>query len=213
MPKACAFLFDASYGRPTRDILHAAGMLQTGDTLDVFVCHLPSRRGSNKSTRNFRYTAARTLRHKIDSVSNCRQNPLLIALGDFNDEHTDISISKMLNAHPYTGQTAETASPETSPGTQQLYVLSANLRRNPTSEAPINTKDVGTSSTISSLTANCFALPRASTRRLHAAESLPLPFLTEPDKSDGGVKPFRTYLGPIYHGGFSDHFLSSLPTF
>ena len=29
--------------RPTRDLLHVSGLLLTGDTLDVIVCHLPSR--------------------------------------------------------------------------------------------------------------------------------------------------------------------------
>lgn len=32
-----------------------------------------------------------------------------------------------------------------------------------------------------------------------------LPFLLEPDKTHGGMKPFRTFLGPIYHRGISDH--------
>ena len=31
--------------RPTRDLLYVSGLLLTGDTLDVFVCHLPSRSG------------------------------------------------------------------------------------------------------------------------------------------------------------------------
>ena len=30
-------------------------------------------------------------------------------------------------------------------------------------------------------------------------------FLLEPDERYLGKKPFRTYLGPIYHGGVSDH--------
>lgn len=30
-------------------------------------------------------------------------------------------------------------------------------------------------------------------------------FLLEEDKSYGGLKPFRTYYGPMYHNGFSDH--------
>lgn len=34
---------------------------------------------------------------------------------------------------------------------------------------------------------------------------LTLPFLLEDDKSYGGQKPFRTYYGPRYNGGFSDH--------
>lgn len=32
-----------------------------------------------------------------------------------------------------------------------------------------------------------------------------LPFLLEPDKTHGGMKPFRTFLGPAYHRGVSDH--------
>ena len=31
-------------------------------------------------------------------------------------------------------------------------------------------------------------------------------FLTEKDKKYGGVRPYRTYLGPRYMGGFSDHY-------
>lgn len=37
--------------RPTRDLLHVNGLLLTGDTLDVFVCHLPSRSGRSKRIR------------------------------------------------------------------------------------------------------------------------------------------------------------------
>ena len=31
------------------------------------------------------------------------------------------------------------------------------------------------------------------------------PFLLEDDRSHLGVKPFRTFLGPSYHRGYSDH--------
>lgn len=33
-----------------------------------------------------------------------------------------------------------------------------------------------------------------------------LPFLSEPDKKYGGVKPRRTFIGPRYNGGLSDHY-------
>jgi hypothetical protein len=32
-----------------------------------------------------------------------------------------------------------------------------------------------------------------------------LPFLLEDDEKYGGKKPYRTYLGPKYLGGYSDH--------
>ena len=31
-------------------------------------------------------------------------------------------------------------------------------------------------------------------------------FLSEPDRAFGGMKPKRTYVGPAYHGGVSDHY-------
>jgi hypothetical protein len=37
------------------------------------------------------------------------------------------------------------------------------------------------------------------------AKILALPFLLENDKKFGGKKPFRTYYGYSYNGGFSDH--------
>ena len=44
--------------RPTRNILHATGRLQSGDTLDIFVVHFPSRRGGAKVTEKYRCRAA-----------------------------------------------------------------------------------------------------------------------------------------------------------
>ena len=32
------------------------------------------------------------------------------------------------------------------------------------------------------------------------------PFMCEREKTYGGVRPFRTYQGPLYKGGYSDHF-------
>ncbi len=37
------------------------------------------------------------------------------------------------------------------------------------------------------------------------AEVFKVDFLLEPDQTYTGVKPFRTYTGPGYHDGFSDH--------
>ena len=34
---------------------------------------------------------------------------------------------------------------------------------------------------------------------------LSIPFLQVPDRAYGGTKPFRTYSGPRYIGGVSDH--------
>lgn len=39
----------------------------------------------------------------------------------------------------------------------------------------------------------------------YSIKTLNFDFLLEPDKTYGGLKPNRTYFGPMYHGGFSDH--------
>lgn len=58
--------------RPTRDLLHVSGLLLTGDTLDVFVCHLPSRSGGAKESEPYRLHAARILYTEADSILNIR---------------------------------------------------------------------------------------------------------------------------------------------
>lgn len=74
--------------RPTRDILHVTGMVRTLDTLDVFVCHMPSRLGSER----FRLYAASILKEKVDSVTAVRKHPMIIIAGDFNDEPENLSL-------------------------------------------------------------------------------------------------------------------------
>ena len=68
--------------RPTRDLLHVSGLLLTGDTLDVFVCHLPSRSGGAKESEPYRLHAARILYTEADSILNIRLHPQIIIMGD-----------------------------------------------------------------------------------------------------------------------------------
>ena len=53
--------------RPTRDVLYVSGRVVSGDTLDVFVCHLPSRVGGAKKTDPYRLWVARRIRQAADS--------------------------------------------------------------------------------------------------------------------------------------------------
>lgn len=68
---------------PTRDILHATGVVATGDTLDVFVVHLPSRLGAGEG-RAKRAELLRLLRASADSVAGVRAAANIVAGGDFN---------------------------------------------------------------------------------------------------------------------------------
>lgn len=68
-------------GRATRDILHVSGLVLSGDTLDVFVCHFPSRAGNNKEQERFREQVARQLKQYTDSLLNIRKTPYLVIMG------------------------------------------------------------------------------------------------------------------------------------
>ncbi|MCH5175275.1 MAG: endonuclease [Prevotellaceae bacterium] len=157
---------------PIRDILHVAGTIANGDTLDVYVLHLPSKLGGAVA-RKGGLTAARMLKENVDSIHAIRLHPNIIIMGDFNAE-TKSSQIKMLTSD---GILKDHAAP-LHPGTYKYK---------------------GDWSTIDHI------LTHTTTLLPQYANILTLPFLIEPDETYGGYKPHRTYLGPIYKGGISDH--------
>lgn len=68
----------------TRDVLHVCGWVASGDTVDVFAVHLPSKLNGRTSERN-RLIIARQITDRIDSLEKVRTNPHVIVMGDFND--------------------------------------------------------------------------------------------------------------------------------
>ena len=78
----------------TRDILWVKG-LYLGDTLHVAVNHWPSRRGGKEDKR---LRAAQILRQTVDSVMNVYADAKIILMGDFNDDPSNKSVKKILNA-------------------------------------------------------------------------------------------------------------------
>ena len=186
--------FDEKYGRYTRDIYHISGRLPNADTLDLVLNHWPSRRGGAKTTEDFRVSVGRFLRSYADSLLRIRQHPNLVFVGDFNDEYSNPSIAKGLGAVPLK---------EKSEG--NYVVLSAGMKAE--NHIRGTYKYRGDWNQLDQVIVNRDLLNRK--RRVHVAPRacriLSFPFLLEKDETHGGVKPRRTYLGPIYKGGISDH--------
>ncbi len=182
--------------RTTRDILHAAGLLVTGDTLDVFVCHFPSRRNGKAAARH-RLTVAAELRALADSVMNRRAKPAVLMLGDFNDEYWNASLRNGLGVLPPPGGSAVNPC--------RYYALSAGLKSGSIrgtykyKETWNQLDQIIVSGTLLFPESSMSAVPGGC--RIFAPS-----FLSLPDESLGGVKPFRNYLSSLYLGGFSDHF-------
>lgn len=167
--------------RPTRDILVVLGIhKQTKDTLAFLVNHWPSRYGGKKKSEKSRVLAATTLQFHMDSIKNKYTSCKIIAMGDFNDGPRDSSMSKVLDNIHYTNLFKDSVPTY---GSLKYRLKWQVFDQFVVSNNLLEKKGV----------------------YVNYVEIFSPEWLLEEDKKYGGSKPFRTYLGPIYHGGVSDH--------
>ncbi|KAA6343958.1 hypothetical protein EZS27_008392 [termite gut metagenome] len=180
--------------RPTRDILHVTGQLLNGDSLDVFVCHFPSRIGGVKKTEPHRLSAARILRDAVDSLFTVRLHSQIIIMGDLNDYPRNKSITDILSA----------VAPPLHPEKNKLYHLLARKAKEANNGSY---KYQGRWGLLDHLIVSGSLLvpERGFFTDESKANVAYLPFLLVKDDKNGGMQPFRTYNGMKYQGGFSDH--------
>ncbi len=178
----------------TRDILYVSFEAGSVDTLHVFINHWPSRYGGVLASDAKRSLAARVLRSHVDSLNQVLKNPKIVIMGDFNDTPDDISINKVLRA----------SSPEKQEYSSDLIHLFTNPDL------------LGFQGTIKHMQNwqifDHIIISRAlfdssdrlvfvqDSQRIFAADFL----MTEDDRHLGRML-YRTYQGPKYIGGFSDH--------
>ena len=200
----------------TRHLLHACGRLETGDTLDVFVVHFPSRRDGRRQTDPLRRAAARTLREKADSICARRARPYLLVMGDFNEYPSARLFREELQAlvppaprlpegqrvpRKYRRALAENTDP-LRPG--RLYNLAAPLEH----ARPGTYKYQGVWGVLDHILVSGTLLAPGSPLRVEArcAEPGAFPFLLQRDGKYLGLRPYRTYYGYQYQAeGTSDH--------
>lgn len=83
--------------KPTRDVLYVAGDLD-GDYVHFLVNHWPSRSGGQKRSDPGRKLAAKVNKTVVDSLNHTDKNAKIIIMGDLNDNPSNDSIKKVLNA-------------------------------------------------------------------------------------------------------------------
>ena len=156
--------------RPTRDLLHAWGVLAGGDTLHVICLHFPSRAGGTRQGAQGRRLAGATLCHLLDSLSTQR----VVVMGDFNAGASDpvfgVIGTRLVSLTPR-GR-AEKQKPQGTYCYQGLWDFIDHMLVSRLLQPHISGQ----------VTVGCF------------------PFLLTSE----GV-PRRTYRGPAYVGGVSDH--------
>ena len=178
--------FSRKKHKETRHILHVAGQITPSDTLDLFVIHFPSRYGGEKESERDRMDAATTLRHLADSILSHRQTARLIIMGDFNDTPQDKSLKNILTRPK---------------GLTNLFASRNGL------QPPGTHKYQGRWSQLDQIIVNEDLLGKDPVFRFQEGSALIFQprFLFTNDKTWRGQRPFRTYHGYRYEGGFSDH--------
>ena len=147
------------------------------DTVHIFVNHWPSKLGGEKKSMQRRMEAANLLKTAIDSIQHTNQNAIIIAMGDFND------------------------SPQSSPVQAiPLNNLSLKLRdslKHSHAEITGSHKYNGKWEMLDQFL--------VSENLKAKADILSFPHLLQQDKKYQGSKTRRTFTGPRFNAGASDH--------
>jgi len=175
----------------SRDILHFKAQLNK-ETFHFFVNHWPSRYGGYMETRGKRNIAARIVRRTIDSLLIIDPQSKLLLMGDFNATPDEDCFTKILGTSGQAHFSEE----------KTLFNLSQKWMNERV--GTIRTKgrwEIFDQFICSSNLLNRSGLQISQKGTVICTEDL----LMEEDKRYLGKKPLRTYLGPVYHGGVSDH--------
>ncbi len=174
----------------TRDILYVKGILKNKEELHIFVNHWPSRIGGVEASEPKRVAVAKILKSKIDSVQNVSPNANIVVLGDMNDEPANKSIAEILGAQKPENTNANLVDlmyPDF-----DLKQGSYYYRGNPNMLDNI----IVTSTLLDDKGFQCTEKQGFIFRQKWM----------EFTSNTGQVSPNRTYGGPNYYGGISDHF-------
>jgi len=177
----------------TRDILYVVGKVPSGDTLHVFVCHFPSRLGGELESADRRKDAALILRNKIDVIQEKNVKANILIMGDFNDYPDNASLLEVLRA----GEPEEPYHPAC------LYNLMFPLHK----EGKGTHKHEAEWGALDQIIVSGQLLVHQHGFYTKSTDVnvFNVDFLLEDDLKYLGKKPFRTYSGMKYTGGFSDH--------
>ena len=175
-------------GFETRDILHVYGKLDN-DKVHLFVNHWPSRWGGMEKSEPNRLVAAQTLKNKVDELLADDPEAKIIIMGDMNDEPTNKSLAEVLNAKAPNSKA-------------ELYNLMIPLKEQ--NKGSYNYRDNW--NMLDNLVVSGTVLHGHG---LVVSDQLGVIFhepWMEYHNKNGNMAPNRTYGGPNYYGGISDHF-------
>ena len=176
---------------PTRDVLYTKGVVNGLDTLHIMVNHWPSKRGNEESSGRKREYVSLKVSHVVDSILQRNPAANIVLMGDFNDTHDSSplkNLEQLVNLAKWAEGAEGTYKYRESWSMIDQFLVSENLIKE---ESSIKEKN------------EAFRPQWIYTHRnmeIFAPEAL-----FAEDATYMGVKPKRTYSGPRYLGGISDH--------
>ncbi|MDR3246801.1 MAG: hypothetical protein LBT50_10260 [Prevotellaceae bacterium] len=174
----------------TRDILYVKGKTGSNDTLHFFVNHWPSKWGGAVS-EDSRIRVANVLKTITDSIFNENKTANICVMGDFND-YPDSKPIKVLDAKQI----------QTNEGLGHLYNMSIHLQDD--KQGSIKFQNKWELIDLFFVSGNLLFNKTGLTCSAGSVEIFKADFLLETDVGKGESLK-RTYRGPVYIGGFSDH--------
>lgn len=180
--------FDKNF--KSRDILYISGIINKTDTLHVFVNHWKSRWGGTEETEKYRVEYAKSLRNEIDQITSTYRSAKILVMGDLNDTPINKSVKETLKA-------------DNSGNKESLNNLML-----PFTESGLGTHNykgewsVLDHIIVSNSLLNCTTGFVVKNKEAHIFSA---DWITYESK-EGNKSPNRTYGGPNYYGGYSDHY-------
>ncbi len=176
-----------------RDLLYAVLRFRNRDSLHVLVNHWTSRFGGYAATIPKRNYYAEVAKKHCDSILATEPDAHILLMGDYNDYCTDESMERHLRAARYSSDNTQDT---------LFNLMYAFLKNNSGSHKHEDFWGCLDQIVVSRSLLSCKSTLRIASCKAHIFDA---PFLLVPDEKYGGVKTFRTYLGPRYIGGFADH--------
>jgi len=193
--KAIPVIFPFDSTETTRDILYVKGRAKDDETLHFFVNHWKSRSEGVQETEPRRIYTAVTLRKEIDLLMNKDPDAKIIIMGDLNDEPTNRSVNEMLLAN----------NKRKNANSRELYNLMYDLHNTGNTGSYFYR---GTWNMLDNLIISQPLLKDKSGYRtdFDGGKIFRQEWMLYNDEKYKESVPNRTYGGPQYYGGISDHF-------
>ncbi len=192
-PVPVVFPFDST--ETVRDILYVKGKTKDGEIIHFFINHWKSRSEGVPETEPKRIFTAIILRKEIDLIMNREPDAKIIIMGDLNDEPTNRSVHEMLAAN----NKRKNVNP------RELYNLMYDMHNNGNVGSYFYR---GTWNMLDNLIISQPLLNNKSGYHtdFDGGKIFRQEWMLYKDEKYKESVPNRTYGGPEYYGGISDHF-------